>query len=1282
MGASLSTGRSILALAILVAGAACEKKSDEPPPGEEVSAGGGVVGAGNGVSSRSISAAPTNLVLSDITDTSITVGWTDISTNELIFDVELCAGTDCTSFSPASRSPLAADSTSHTESSLTPATFYRFRIRSTNRNGSSAWITSEPVTTMLAPDSDLTLSAATTSALTIGWTPSPSDHTGTEIERCQGSGCTDFRPVFGSPFESITSHVEPGLEPGTIYRLRVRSLSASTTAAWLLSDDLTTEAEAEAPQTAAPSPAPEPAPAPAPDPAAPAPPSPPASPALPAAPTSLTVASLSDTEVTLTWTDNATTELLYDLVRCEGASCTSFSRPSGSPMAPDTTSFVASGLTPSTIYTFRVRVTDANGNSDWLTSDPITTAPAAPTAFTTGTVTASSIALSWTDNASDETAYEVQRCAGAGCSSFAAVSASPLAAGSSSHTESSLTGATTYRFRARAARSSAKSAWLTSGDITTLVAAASCSTPTTSVVDKGSKGTTTAVGRGLWSDTKVIPGTRQPAVAYYDGSATGGTASIKLAWWNGSSFVVESVAGDARVAAGSATFVRLAFLSNGKPMVFWTTGGTTVKGAMRSAALSASGTWSAAVLDTVTGAATRALEVSVSPLDQVGLIYLTNTTTAGRARFVYCDSSCASLSSFVAMSAESDTVEAANVTAAFMGAGVAWCKHDSTTYYPAVTYPGNGGSNIRYSSCLGALSTCRTATGWSGQTTNVVASAGVIAKLYIDPTVVGDQPKILTRNSANTLLQAFQLNQACNAAAPYSVTAGNTFGAATSGTAWASLLKSSYGTWHVAANLGATNVHYHNSVTSTFSTTTWNAAAAVDTLTLPAAGAGGGGAAVNNTDGQIYISYGGAAAPFNLMLGVVGDLTVASNAASAFFYSHLPDLSGGMHLPLSTGQTRNVAVASTSDSRPGVAYIDGSIGAAAGSLLKYAFRDGASSSVAWTKYVIPNTTTPAFPSLAFDHDDKPWISYYDAGTFRYFLVTNSETDGSGTWSSYQFPISAKTASAVAPATDDTAITMSYSGGVAKPLMIVMNSTAAGGTGVRAALFNPSVNAFTTYATLDSLGASYGTRLTADFDTSGNIVVAYYDLTTTKVRFSFSTNGQTWTGSAPQISAATTGREGLSIRLNPSTGRPGISYYDRANNIVYYTTCSTALASCASASNWSTETVASNVGVSGIVTGNEQVLNTSLTYSEEGDASITYLLGASASAQSLVTADNAGGSFVASTLASAAESAVSGAATLNFGMTGLSASSTRTADGSLVTAHVGPNNWLYATTCGD
>jgi hypothetical protein len=124
----------------------CEKAESEEPTGEPVVAIGGGGGGGSGaVSSRSISAAPMDLKLTAATPNSITLGWTDIAVNELIFEIESCQGIDCEDFSAVTGSPLSANSVTFTHAGLTAGTPYRFRVRTTNRNGSSPWQVSDHI---------------------------------------------------------------------------------------------------------------------------------------------------------------------------------------------------------------------------------------------------------------------------------------------------------------------------------------------------------------------------------------------------------------------------------------------------------------------------------------------------------------------------------------------------------------------------------------------------------------------------------------------------------------------------------------------------------------------------------------------------------------------------------------------------------------------------------------------------------------------------------------------------------------------------------------------------------------------------------------------------------------------------------------------------------------------------------------------------------------------------------------------------------------------------------
>jgi chitodextrinase len=124
--------------------------------------------------------------------------------------------------------------------------------------------------------------------------------------------------------------------------------------------------------------------------------------------------------------------------------------------APTSTNFGNTGLTPATTYRYRVRAGDAAGNlgpysgisTATTLTPPDTTSPTAPGTPTATAVSRSRINLTWaaaTDNVG-VTGYRVERCQGAGCTSFVQI-ATPTG---TSFSDTGLTRSTTYRYRVRA----------------------------------------------------------------------------------------------------------------------------------------------------------------------------------------------------------------------------------------------------------------------------------------------------------------------------------------------------------------------------------------------------------------------------------------------------------------------------------------------------------------------------------------------------------------------------------------------------------------------------------------------------------------------------------------------------------------------------------------------------------------------------------------------------------------------------------------------------------------
>lgn len=95
--------------------------------------------------------------------------------------------------------------------------------------------------------------------------------------------------------------------------------------------------------------------------------------------------------------------------------------------------------------------------------------PPAPTGLTATATSASRIALSWTDTATDETSYTVQRSAG-GAGTWTTIAT--LAADSASHTDTGLASETTYDYRVRSTNTQGDSAWSNIASATTEAAPA------------------------------------------------------------------------------------------------------------------------------------------------------------------------------------------------------------------------------------------------------------------------------------------------------------------------------------------------------------------------------------------------------------------------------------------------------------------------------------------------------------------------------------------------------------------------------------------------------------------------------------------------------------------------------------------------------------------------------------------------------------------------------------------------------------------------------------------
>ena len=199
-------------------------------------------------------------------------------------------------------------------------------------------------------------------------------------------------------------------------------------------------------------------------------------PSAPAAPTGLTADAISPTRIDLAWADNATDETGYSVERsASGGAFAVVASP-----AANATSFSDTTVLGNTAYTYRVRAVNTgvfsgySNNASATTPTPTSTAPAAPSGLNATAISASRVDLAWTDNATNETGYRVERSDAGG--PFAVV-ASP-AANATSISDTTVVAATSYTYRVRAENTGVFSGYSNESSATTPALPAAPSAPT------------------------------------------------------------------------------------------------------------------------------------------------------------------------------------------------------------------------------------------------------------------------------------------------------------------------------------------------------------------------------------------------------------------------------------------------------------------------------------------------------------------------------------------------------------------------------------------------------------------------------------------------------------------------------------------------------------------------------------------------------------------------------------------------------------------------------------
>ena len=382
-------------------------------------------------------AAPTNLTAQAASASQINLAWTDNATNETGYTVERAPDQAGTAGTFAQVASLPAGSASYSNTGLASLTAYWFRVRAFNATDVSAYAAPATATTFLAPAAPTNLQgqAISTTRIDLTWTDNATNETGYAVERApDNAGTPGTFAQIASLAAGAAAYSNTGLNANTRYWYRVRAFNATDQSAYSANLSVTTAQG-------------------------------------PAAPSGLTAQAVSPNQINLTWVDNTTNETGFTLERAPDVSGVAGTFAAIATLAANTVAYNDASLTESTRYWYRVRAftaVDVSAYSNLANATTPQSPPAAPTNLQAAALTASSIGLTWADNASNESGFLIDRAPDAAGSPGTFAQVAQVGANVTSFTNSALNPSTRYWFRVRAFNTAQNSAFTNNASATTL----------------------------------------------------------------------------------------------------------------------------------------------------------------------------------------------------------------------------------------------------------------------------------------------------------------------------------------------------------------------------------------------------------------------------------------------------------------------------------------------------------------------------------------------------------------------------------------------------------------------------------------------------------------------------------------------------------------------------------------------------------------------------------------------------------------------------------------------
>lgn len=369
--------------------------------------------------------APGTLVVTGASSSQINLSWTDNSSNETGFTFAYDTNSGLTN--PTYVYAGGVNTTSYSHTGRSPATTYYYKIKAEG-NPDSAWSSVENATT--AP-SGLAAAATSNSAINLTWTGNGSNAAihGYTYACAANSAFTGASYNWVADNDSASAS-KTGLSTATTYWFKVRAEGTSSDAFDSPYGTVVTTTTT---------------------------------------PASLGASVVSSSQINLSWTGNSGNSNIqgYTIAYATNSSFSGavYQYVSGAGAA----SLSNTGLYAGTTYYYKIK---AEGTSDaydsaftsYITATTTGAAPNAPSGLSASVVSSSQINLSWTDNSSDETGFEIKRATDSGFTQNVVWIGNIQG---TSYSNTGLSASTTYYYKVRAEGATQDSVYSSSVSATT-----------------------------------------------------------------------------------------------------------------------------------------------------------------------------------------------------------------------------------------------------------------------------------------------------------------------------------------------------------------------------------------------------------------------------------------------------------------------------------------------------------------------------------------------------------------------------------------------------------------------------------------------------------------------------------------------------------------------------------------------------------------------------------------------------------------------------------------------